>query len=133
MRDKLLTSFVFLVMCCILTTQTGLTQYPLNDLQMRKTARLKLEYIHLDSMNMTLTQALMHCDSVRSSQQTVIVFLDDLIIVNQEQLINQKEQIQVQREKYALAYGMVKKEKKLKWIFVGTTGFALALLALSLL
>jgi len=100
---------------------------------MRKTARLKLEYIHLDSMNMTLTQALAQCDSVQDVQVDVIIRLDDLLGIKEDKIVNLKLQNQMGLEMYDMADHAIKREKKLKWIFVGTTVLMAGFLTLSLL
>jgi hypothetical protein len=70
---------------------------------MRKTARLKLEYIHLDSLCMTLTQALAECDSVVESQGDVITKIGALLMIKEDQILNLKGQYKMADEKYKLA------------------------------
>jgi len=117
----------------MLTTFDGLTQYPLNDLQMQKTARLKLEYIHLDSINMTLYAMIAWSDSVKDMQMNIIVGLDDLVIIKEDQISNLKSQIVLEKDKFWLAGDQIKKERRLKWIFMGTTVVMAGFLTLSLL
>lgn len=110
-----------------------MTQYPLNDLQMQKTARVKLEYLYLDSLNMTLKQSLYWCDSINLVQGDVIFQLDDLLMIKEDQIVNLKSQIVLGQDKFGLAENQIKKERRLKWIFMGTTIVMAGFLTLSLL
>ena len=96
-------------------------------------ARVKLEYIHLDSLNMSLVEALNHCDSVKDAQRNVIIQLDDLLGIKEDQIENLKQQNVQHEYKYVLSAGVAKKERKLKWIFLGSTVVMAGFLALSLL
>ena len=94
---------------------------------------MKLEYIHLDSLNMSLVEALNHCDSVKDAQRNVIIQLDDLLGIKEDQIENLKQQNVQYEYKYVLSAGAIKKERKLKWIFLGSTVVMAGFLTLSLL
>jgi hypothetical protein len=100
---------------------------------MRKTARLKLEYIHLDSLCMTLTQALAECDSVVESQGDVITKIGALLMIKEDQILNLKGQYKMADEKYKLANKQITHGNKMMWLFVFTTVLMMGFLALSLL
>ena len=96
-------------------------------------AQVKLAYENVLDQNKTLLEMMAWCDSVQDAQANVIFQLDDLIVIKDEQIINKNTQIVLEREKFGLAEGLIKRERKLKWIFVGTTALMAGFLALSLL
>ena len=73
------------------------------------------------------------CDSIKEAQANIIVQLDDLLLIKDEQIINKNMQIVLGREKFGLAENQIEKERKLKWIFLGSTVVMAGFLALSLL
>lgn len=96
-------------------------------------ARVILEYDNLLEQNKTLGEMMAWCDSVMGTQIQIIGGLDGLVDIKDEKITNLTLQNEQEREKYELAGVMIKKEKKLKWIFVGTTALMAGFLALSLL
>ena len=100
---------------------------------MRKTARLKLEYINLLEDNKSLGEMMNWCDSVMGTQTVVIEGLDRFIVIQDEQNSNLKSQIVQHVAKYALADDEIRRQMMLKWIFVGTTILMAWFLTLSLL
>jgi len=96
-------------------------------------ARVLLEYTNLLEENKTLGEMMNWCDSVMNTQVRIIASMDGLLIIKEDQIENKAGQIQLQNEKYELAEGVIKKEIRLKWIFVGTTIIMAIFLTLSLL
>ena len=96
-------------------------------------ARVKLEYTYLFEENKTLTEMMAWCDSVIGTQVIVIERMDGLLIIKDEKIVNLKHQNKQVGEIYDLVNEQVKKERKLKWIFVGTTALVAGFLTLSLL
>ena len=96
-------------------------------------AQVRLAYENVLAQNKTLWEMKQWSDSIKALQMNTIVQLDDLLIIKEDQIGNLKQQIVLERDKYGLAEGMIKKEKKLKWIFVGTTALMAGFLTLSLL
>ena len=110
-----------------------MTVYPFNENQVRKIARVKLEYTHLFEENKTLHEMMTWCDSVMGTQVIVIERMDGLLIIKDEKIVNLKSQNKQVLGMYELAGVMIKKERKLKWIFMGTTIVVVGFLTLSLL
>jgi len=96
-------------------------------------ARVILEYDNLLEENHTLGEMMNWCDSVMDTQEQIIRGMDGLIIIKDEKITNLKLQNEQIFEMFDLVNDQVKKEKKLKWIFIGTTTFVVTLLTLSLL
>lgn len=96
-------------------------------------AQVKLAYENVLDQNKTLLEMMAWCDSVQGAQANVIFQLDDLLIIKDEQIINKNGQIVLEREKFGLAENQIKKERKLKWVFMGTTVLMAGFLTLSLL
>lgn len=96
-------------------------------------SRVKLEVEYLWEQNLTLTQSLAWCDSVRNLQMDVINTLSDMMDTSEKQNMNLQSQILHERAKTELGQYQVKRHKRLKWVFVGTTVVTTTLLTLSLL
>ncbi len=73
------------------------------------------------------------CDSVMGTQVVVIEGLDGLLIIKDEKIVNLKLQNEQALGMFDLVNDQVKKERKLKWIFAGTTILVAGFLTLSLL
>lgn len=125
MQNKLKNLILFLLLSTILTTFNGLTQYPLNDFQMRKTARLKLEYISLLEENKSIHEMLEWCDSVRVGHMNVIIQLDDILAISQAKVRNLMTQYDLAEGKYELANDQITIERKQKFLFMGATAVAI--------
>ena len=133
MKNKLLLLSLFLLMTSTLMSQNGSTVYPFNGRQVRTMAQVKLAYENVLDQNKTLLEMMAWCDSVQGAQANVIFQLDDLLIIKDEQIINKNTQIVLEREKFGLAENQIKKERRLKWVFMGTTVLMAGFLTLSLL
>ena len=131
MLKKLLHLGLFLLILCIGTTFDGLTQYPLNDLQMRKTARLMIEYTFLLDQNMSLTQMMEWCDGRHVQDSIAIASLQDLVATRDEQLVNRQEAIGLWKMKFETADEQVREEKKSKNLWKGGALIGLGLLIAS--
>jgi len=109
-----------------------LTAFPFSDDQVRKLARVKIEYTFLLEQNKSLTEMLTWCDSIGRldcialEQKDIELKLKDDMLYNREQVIIHWE------EKYDLSATHVKKERRRKYLYMGTTASALALLVFSL-
>jgi len=114
-------------------SQDGSTVYPFSGKQVRTMAQVKLAYENILDQNKTLLEMIQWCDSVEATHENIIVQLDDLLGIKEEKIINLKLQNQMGLEMYDMADHEIKREKKLKWIFVGTTTLLAGFLALSLL
>jgi hypothetical protein len=114
-------------------SQDGSTVYPFSGKQVRTMAQVKLAYENILDQNKTLLEMTQWCDSVRETQANIIVQMDDLIVIKDEQIINKNTQIVLEREKFGLADEQTRKERKLKWVFMGTTILMAGFLTLSLL
>lgn len=88
---------------------------------MRKTARLKLEYLSLLEENKSIHQMLGWCDSVRTTHMNVVIQLDDILSIKEEKIRNLQAQYNLAEGKYDLANTQLKKEKRKKGFFIGTT------------
>lgn len=99
---------------------------------MRKTAQLKLEYINLYEDHVSLMGIMEWCDSVQSAQGSVIIQLDGLLEIKENQISNLKSQIILEQDKFGLADSQIKRERRLKFIFIGTTVLMVGFLTLSL-
>jgi ATP-dependent helicase/DNAse subunit B len=96
-------------------------------------AQVKLAYENVLEQNMTLLEMNRWCDSVKQAHMSVIVKLDDILQIKEEQIDNLKIQIGVNHDMFELANDQIKKERRLKWVFVGTTVVMAGFLTLSLL
>ena len=96
-------------------------------------ARVKLAYENVLEQNKTLWEMKQWSDSVKATQMNVIVQLDDLLTIKEDQIVNLKLQNQMGSEMYDLANREIKREKKVKWVFVGISFGLAGLLTLSLL
>ena len=121
MQKQSLIFLGFLLILCILTTLDGLTQYPLTDLQMRKTARLKLEYINLFENYTTLSQAKEWCDSIRKANIIVLQKKDLQLTLKERQVEDLNKIILLKDTKFDVAVDQSKKIRQQRNIFIGTT------------
>lgn len=96
-------------------------------------AQVKLAYENVLTQNKTLLEMVAWSDSVKAMQMNTIVQLDDLLLIKEDQISNKNEQIKVHKEMYQLADKHIRKEKGLKWVFVGTTVLMAGFLTLALL
>ena len=133
MKNKLLISLVFLLIPYIGICQTGTTVYPFSGEQVRTMAHVRLAYENVLEQNKTLYEMITWSDSVKDMQMNTIVALDGLLIIKEDQIENQKVQLGLERDKFELADGLIKKERKVKWVFVGISVGLAGLLTLSLL
>ena len=95
-------------------------------------ARVLLEYENVLEQNKTLWEMKVWSDSIKAMQMNTIVELDDLLRIKEEQITNKDAQIVLEREKFGLANDQIKKERRLKWVFMGTTVVMAGFLTLSL-
>jgi hypothetical protein len=96
-------------------------------------AQVKLAYENVLAQNKTLWEMKQWNDSIKALQMNTIVGLDDLLVVKEQQIGNLKQQVALNRDMFELANDQIRKERKLKWIFVGTTAVMAGFLTLSLL
>ena len=96
-------------------------------------AHVRLAYENVLEQNKTLYEMITWSDSVKDMQMNTIVALDGLLIIKEDQIENQKVQLGLERDKFELADGLIKKERKVKWVFVGISVGLAGLLTLSLL
>jgi hypothetical protein len=100
---------------------------------MRKTARLKLEYLNLLESNMNLVEMINHCDSMYQAELNATIGLYNVVSIRDEQIINLTNQRNLEREKYQLADQRVAKHIIQKFIWMGATITAVVLLTFSLI
>ncbi len=93
---------------------------------MRKTARLKLEYLSLLEENKSIQQMLEWCDSIRVTHMDVITQLDDILGIKEEKIYNLQTQYNLAEGKYELANNQITIERRQKIIFMGATITAIA-------
>ena len=91
---------------------------------MRKTARLKLEYLSLLEENKSIQQMLEWCDSVRVTHMDVIAQLDDILGIKEAKIRNLMTQYNLAEDKYNLANNQITIERRQKFIFMGATALA---------
>lgn len=96
-------------------------------------AQVKLAYENVLEQNLTLLEMNRWCDSVRQAHVNVIVQLDDLLMIKEEKIVNLKKQNEVSQDMFQLANDQIRKENRLKWVFVGTTVLMAGFLTLALL
>ena len=133
MLKKLKILSVSLLILCTWSISDGLTQYPLNDLQMRKTARLMIEYTFLLDQHKTMGEMLTWCDSIHVADSIAIEGFRETIRAKDDQLANRQKKHVAMEAKFLLSKEQVKKEVKKKRLYLGTTIGALALLVLSMI
>lgn len=113
-------------------SQDGSTVYPLSGEQVRTLARVKLEFINLFEENKNLHQIIIWCDSIDATQKTIIKEKNVLLNIKDDKIRNLQNQNEQEIAKYSLANDQIKKERKNKYIFMGTTIGAVILLTISL-
>ncbi len=96
-------------------------------------AQVKLAYENVLDQNKTLLEMVAWCDSIKDTQENVIVQLDDLLMIKEQQIENKSAQIVLEQEKYGLAGAQIRKERNLKRLFMMSTLFMAGFLTLSLL
>ena len=96
-------------------------------------AQVRLAYENVLDQNKTLLEMVAWCDSVRESQTDIIIQLDDLLGIKEEKITNLTLQNEQEQVRFDLVNDQVGKQRKLKWVFMGTTVLMAGFLTLSLL
>lgn len=128
MKSRLPILFVFLLIPFTANSQDGSTVYPFNESQLRKLARLKIEYTFLLDENRTLSQMVSWCDSISQADSTIISELNNQLDLKDQLLLNRNLTIQQWQEKFNTADSQTLIERKRKGLYFITTLAALGLL-----
>lgn len=131
MRSRLPILLLFLLIHFTVNSQDGWTTYPFNESQLRKLARLKIEYTFLLDQNRTLSQMVMWCDSISRTDSLIISELNNQLDLKDNLLANRNTTIQKWQDKFDIASSQTTIERKRKRIYFITTLAAVSLLIAS--
>lgn len=132
MKSKCIILGIFLLIPFILKSQDGSTIYPLTEFQLRQLGAVKRQYNYLLWENDTLKKMMILCDSIIGVDDTVFEAKDEQIALQVRQLVNRQETILEWENKYMLSEEQIKKERRKKSLYFGTTLGAVVLLVISL-
>jgi len=103
----------------------------LNDFQMQKTARLKVEYTFLLEQNRSMYEMITMCDSIHFQDSIAITEKNMQITWQGNQLINRQKKYEYMEQQFSSAQEQIKDERKRKRLFIGTTAAAMVLLIMT--
>ena len=96
-------------------------------------ARVKVEYTFLLDENKSLKQMVEYCDSMVAVSNVVILEKNKQIQTRQDMLKNRDEKYVFMETQFNTCEYQIKKERKKRYMYMGTTGVAIGLLVIALL
>jgi len=114
-------------------SQNGSMRYPFSKTQVRTIGRVKIEYTFLLDENKSLKQMVEYCDSVATENNVVILEKNREIQIRQDMLKNRDEKYVIMERQVNTCEYQIKKERRKRYMYIGTTGVAVALLVIALL
>ena len=113
-------------------SQDGSTTYPFSENQVRTMGRVKIEHTFLLDENKNLKEMMEYCDSVAKSDSLVIIQYMIQIRVKNDMLDNREDKHDILKLQLNNCADQVKRERRKKFLYLGTTVGALSLLVLGL-
>ena len=133
MKLRLLILSALLLIASTLMSQNGLTLYPFSENQVRTMGRVRLEYTFLLEENKNMRQMLDYCDSIVKADSLVIVQQNIQIRIWSTIVENRDDRYNLMKEQLNNCTDQIKKERRKRFLYMGTTAGALTLLVLVLL
>jgi len=96
-------------------------------------ARVKVEYTFLLDENKSLKQMVEFCDSMSTASNVVILEKNREIQIRQDMLKNRDEKYVIIKRQVSTCEYQIKKERRKRFMYMGTTAGAFTLLVLALL
>ena len=131
MKSKWLIFAAFLLIPCISSSQDGSTRYPLTETQLRKAARVQIEYTYLLEENRSMYDMLRWCDSIQLSDSLIKDNLNSQLSLKDKQIYNRNLSIAQWETKCEISKEQIRRERKRKNLYFVTTSAALTLLVVS--
>ena len=113
-------------------SQNGSTVYPFSGDQVRKMGQVKLEYTFLLDENMLLKEMLMHCGQLADVDSTLLSQYAEQLQLQEIMLYNSRKAYNFTEEKYSAMEQEAVKQKKRKYLYIGTTSTLVVVLLLVL-